>query len=91
MVEAMRRGYRDRNAFLGDPTFVANPLERLLSKSYAASLRDQIERGRGPPAVGQSATSIPGSGSPPAAETLPCTCHVGSYATSMLSMSVEFR
>jgi gamma-glutamyltranspeptidase/glutathione hydrolase len=45
MVEAMRPGYRDRNAYLGDPEFVANPIERLLSKEYAASLRDEIARG----------------------------------------------
>jgi gamma-glutamyltranspeptidase/glutathione hydrolase len=45
MVEAMRRGYRDRNAYLGDPEFVANPVERLLSKDYAASLRTEIARG----------------------------------------------
>ena len=45
MVEAMRRGYRDRNTYLGDPDFVANPLERLLSKDYAASLRAEIARG----------------------------------------------
>ena len=45
MVEAMRRGYRDRNAYLGDPAFVANPLERLLSKDYATSLRAEIARG----------------------------------------------
>jgi gamma-glutamyltranspeptidase/glutathione hydrolase len=44
MVEAMRRGYRDRNAYLGDPEFVANPVERLLSKDYAASLRAEIAR-----------------------------------------------
>ncbi|MBV9203445.1 MAG: gamma-glutamyltransferase [Alphaproteobacteria bacterium] len=45
LIEAMRRGYRDRNADLGDPAFVANPLERLLSKEYAASLRAEIDRG----------------------------------------------
>jgi gamma-glutamyltranspeptidase/glutathione hydrolase len=45
MVEAMRRGYRDRNAYLGDPEFVANPVDRLLSKDYAASLRAEIARG----------------------------------------------
>jgi gamma-glutamyltranspeptidase/glutathione hydrolase len=45
MVEAMRRGYRDRNAYLGDPQFVANPAERLLSEDYAASLRAEIARG----------------------------------------------
>jgi len=44
MIEAMRHGYRDRNAYLGDPDFVANPLERLLSKDYAASLRAEIGR-----------------------------------------------
>ena len=44
MVEAMRRGYRDRNAYLGDPEFLANPVERLLSKDYAASLRAEIAR-----------------------------------------------
>jgi gamma-glutamyltranspeptidase / glutathione hydrolase len=46
MVEAMRRGYRDRNTYLGDPAFVRNPLRRLLSKAYAATLRDEIEQGR---------------------------------------------
>jgi gamma-glutamyltranspeptidase/glutathione hydrolase len=59
MAEAMRRGYRDRNTFLGDPTFVTNPLDRLLSKAYAASLRDEIEHGRGPPTAGQSAAEKP--------------------------------
>src|SRR5215831_11391473 len=59
MVEAMRRGYRDRNANLGDPAFATNPLDRLLSKDYAASLRDEIEHGRGPPAVGQSGPEKP--------------------------------
>jgi gamma-glutamyltranspeptidase/glutathione hydrolase len=44
MVEAMRRGYRDRNTYLGDPAFVVNPVERLLSKDYAASLRAEIVR-----------------------------------------------
>jgi gamma-glutamyltranspeptidase/glutathione hydrolase len=48
MVEAMRRGYRDRNTYLGDPAFVANPLDRLLSKDYAASIRGEIERGGAP-------------------------------------------
>jgi gamma-glutamyltranspeptidase/glutathione hydrolase len=47
MVEAMRRAYFDRNTQLGDPEFVANPLERLLSKSYAAELRAEIERNSG--------------------------------------------
>ena len=42
MVEAMRRAYIDRNAFLGDPALVKNPLERLISKDYAAAVRAKI-------------------------------------------------
>jgi gamma-glutamyltranspeptidase/glutathione hydrolase len=43
LVEAMRRAYRDRNTLLGDPAFVTNPLERLLSQDYAAALRAEID------------------------------------------------
>lgn len=42
VVEAMRRGYRDRADFLGDPDFIDIPLERLLSKSYADSIAENI-------------------------------------------------
>jgi gamma-glutamyltranspeptidase/glutathione hydrolase len=41
-IEAMRHAYMDRNSYLGDPDFVKNPLDRLLSKDYAASLRQVI-------------------------------------------------
>ncbi len=42
-AEAMRRAFTDRNTYLGDPAFVTAPLDRLLSKEYAASLRNQID------------------------------------------------
>jgi gamma-glutamyltranspeptidase / glutathione hydrolase len=55
MVEAMRRGYRDRNSYLGDPAFVVNPLDRLLSKEYAVAIRAEIEREQAVPSqTGQS-------------------------------------
>jgi gamma-glutamyltranspeptidase/glutathione hydrolase len=38
VVEAMRRAYRDRALYLGDPDFVKMPIERLLSPDYAAGL-----------------------------------------------------
>ena len=42
-IEAMRHAYLDRNSYLGDPEFVKNPLERLLSKSYAAQIRAAVD------------------------------------------------
>jgi len=42
-AEAMRRAFTDRNIYLGDPAYVRMPLERLLSKEYAATLRSQID------------------------------------------------
>jgi gamma-glutamyltranspeptidase / glutathione hydrolase len=42
MVEAMRHAFMDRNTYLGDPAFVSNPLDRLLSKDYAARIRAAI-------------------------------------------------
>jgi gamma-glutamyltranspeptidase / glutathione hydrolase len=41
-AEAMRRAFTDRNTYLGDPAFVRNPIDRLLSKAYAAELRKGI-------------------------------------------------
>ena len=49
-AEAMRRAFTDRNTYLGDPAFVKNPLDRLLSKEYAAELRG---------AIGERATPTP--------------------------------
>jgi gamma-glutamyltranspeptidase/glutathione hydrolase len=42
IVEAERRAYRDRGAYLGDPDFVKMPIARLTSDAYAASLRASI-------------------------------------------------
>jgi gamma-glutamyltranspeptidase/glutathione hydrolase len=42
-IEAMRHAYADRNAYLGDPDFVKNPIERLLDKNYAAKIRAAID------------------------------------------------
>ncbi|WP_019571566.1 gamma-glutamyltransferase [Thioalkalivibrio sp. ALMg3] len=41
-IEAMRRAYRDRAEYLGDPDHVDMPLKRLLSREYAAGLRATI-------------------------------------------------
>jgi gamma-glutamyltranspeptidase / glutathione hydrolase len=42
VVEAMRRAYRDRADFLGDPDFVDIPLGKLLSKAHADNIAHNI-------------------------------------------------
>ena len=42
-AEAMRRAFIDRNTWLGDPGFVRMPIERLLSRQHADSLRQTID------------------------------------------------
>ncbi len=49
IIEAERRAYRDRDAYLGDPDFVDIPTERLLSPDYAAGLRVAIRTDRATP------------------------------------------
>jgi gamma-glutamyltranspeptidase/glutathione hydrolase len=48
-VEAMRRAYRDRAEYLGDPDFVDIPVERLTHPLYAAGQRTSIRMDRATP------------------------------------------
>ena len=43
MAEAMRAAYADRNASLGDPDFIKNPVDHLTDKKYAAEIRAGIK------------------------------------------------
>ncbi len=43
MVEAMRHAYVDRNFELGDPAFVKNPLDKIMSAKHAAEIRAHID------------------------------------------------
>lgn len=49
IIEAMRRAFRDRNEYLGDPDFVEMPLRQLLSPDYAAGLRASIRADKATP------------------------------------------
>lgn len=51
LTEAMRHAYMDRNTFLGDPEFVDNPTEKLLSKAYAEELRKEIKPNQATPST----------------------------------------
>jgi gamma-glutamyltranspeptidase / glutathione hydrolase len=59
MIEALRLAFFDRATYLGDPDFVAMPLNRLLSKDYAARLRGLIGDSATPSATLGPAVSPP--------------------------------
>ncbi len=61
VVEAMRRAYRDRAIYLGDPDFVKMPLAQLLAKDYAAGQRSSIRTDKAMPS-----NMLPGIESEPA-------------------------
>ncbi len=49
VTESMRRAFRDRTFYLGDPDFVAVPVRTLTSRDYAAGLRATIHPSRATP------------------------------------------
>jgi gamma-glutamyltranspeptidase / glutathione hydrolase len=51
VIEAMRRAYRDRAIYLGDPDFVKMPLAQLLAKDYAAGQRSSIRTDKAMPSI----------------------------------------
>ena len=55
LVEAKKLAFADRNAYLADPRFHANPLNVLLSKDYAAQRRRAIRDERAADAVASGA------------------------------------
>lgn len=62
-IEAMRRAYRDRAIYLGDPDFVKVPVERLTHPLYAAGLAAGIRTDKATasawlPGVGSSSTGM---------------------------------
>jgi gamma-glutamyltranspeptidase/glutathione hydrolase len=62
-IEAMKLAYADRAEFLGDSDRVDVPMDRLISKSYAATLRQKID-----PRHAQAVRAVP-SGVPAGANT----------------------
>jgi gamma-glutamyltranspeptidase/glutathione hydrolase len=51
VVESMRRAFRDRTIYLGDPDFVKAPVARLISTDYAAGLRAGIHPEKATPSI----------------------------------------
>lgn len=88
IVEALRRAYRDRAEYLGDPDFVSMPLARLTHPFYAEGLRASIRLDRATPSA-----SLPGA--PPAVDG-PHTTHFsildveGNRVSATLSINYPF-
>jgi gamma-glutamyltranspeptidase/glutathione hydrolase len=88
IVEALRRAYRDRAEYLGDPDFIAMPLARLTHPFYAEGLRASIRLDRATPSA-----SLPGA--QPAADG-PHTTHFsildaeGNRVSATLSINYPF-
>ena len=61
IIEAMRRAYRDRALYLGDPDFVQIPIAQLISPGYAAGQRATIHLDKATPS-----NQLPGAESRPA-------------------------
>ncbi len=59
VVEAMRRAYRDRTFYLGDPDFVQVPQRLLSSADYAAGLRATIHPDKATPSALLSGAPTP--------------------------------
>ncbi|MBI3454230.1 MAG: gamma-glutamyltransferase family protein [Candidatus Rokubacteria bacterium] len=57
LTEVMKLGFADREAYFGDPEFVAVPIRQLVSKAYARDRRKQVSADRASP-------SMPPSGDP---------------------------
>lgn len=49
LAESMRRAFRDRAIYLGDPDFTKPPIAKLTSKSYAAEQRKTIDPAKASP------------------------------------------
>ncbi len=49
LAEAERRAFADRNTYLGDPAFVDNPIDKLLSPAHITRMRASIDPDRATP------------------------------------------
>jgi gamma-glutamyltranspeptidase / glutathione hydrolase len=51
LSETFNNAYNDRNTLLGDPAFVDNPLQTLMSKEYAKKIRSSIDLTQHTPSI----------------------------------------
>ena len=88
VIEALRRAYRDRAAWLGDPDFVRIPGWHLMSTSYLRGLVQALSRDRATP----SARLAPAQASPQGMQTthLSVLDAEGNRVAATLSINLSF-
>lgn len=59
-VEAMRRAYRDRAEYLGDPEFTRVPVEKLIAKQYARVLSQSVTKNKATPSSALAPVAVSG-------------------------------
>ena len=62
LIEAERRTFADRNTYLGDPDFIDNPIDALLSDAHLDELRSSIKADRATPSSDIQASLGPDEG-----------------------------
>ena len=72
-TEVMRRAFRDRAEYLGDPDFVAVPTAGLLDPAYLTRRMQTYDPARATPSAGLAAGQPDGAAAPPAPRPAPRT------------------
>lgn len=62
MTEAMRYAFADRNNKLGDPDFIKNPVDQLISKDYAKKIQQKISASHATPSTEVNPDPAPNTG-----------------------------
>jgi len=62
VIEAMRRAYRDRAEYLGDPAFTDVPVARLTSKTHAQAIAADLSPARATPSTALKPVAPPAQG-----------------------------
>lgn len=83
LTEVMRRAYRDRAEYLGDPDFVSMPLDRLTSAAYARQQAATIDHTQASPSgsLGKVAPNRPATAPDPYGSDAPAALQEGRNTT----------
>ncbi len=88
LTEALRYSYADRNTYLGDPDFVHNPVDKLLDKQYAATLRAKILANKATPST--EVSPVAATGEKPETTHYSIVDHLGNAVSTTYTVNGRF-